>query len=312
MNNLQKLEIMKELEGTRYYTNIQTLYSICKSILSEIPSVFPNYTLHDINHSIRVIGYMNELIKHNIKDFSKLHLAIIVYVGLLHDIGMFATETEVKSIFEDLSRRRPDFLLLSKSDQKEAIKDVIRQNHAKRVKKMLKNEINDSTKINSLLFVGESYSIDLSDMVALICQSHCEDVDWIVNHLKDERVIEDCVINPQHIAFLLRIGDALDIDDRRAPFALYKLLNPKGKSDKEWRKHIPVNNYNKIRMNNDEFEIQFSGTCDSPNIYREILKHIDWLSNDIIQIEKNCARFLAPFNLKINAIIKNDIITIGF
>lgn len=45
-----------------YYGKIQDLYSICESILSEIPKQFPNYTLHDIGHSIRVIGYMNELV----------------------------------------------------------------------------------------------------------------------------------------------------------------------------------------------------------------------------------------------------------
>lgn len=52
-------------------------------ILETIPSIFPNHTLHDINHSVCVIGYMNDLIK-KIDAFSDLHLALIVYVGLLH------------------------------------------------------------------------------------------------------------------------------------------------------------------------------------------------------------------------------------
>ena len=307
----ENYEIISHLKNTPLYSNIVDLYTHSKNILSEIPKTFSNYTLHDINHSIRVIGYMNELIKRDLDKYSDLHLALIVYVGLLHDIGMFVSDKEQLELYEMFKRKSDDFDLLSENEKNKHLQEYVRKHHGIRVEPLLEEEINSDTKLKSFLYIGETKSYDLSKIVSEICQSHNESCDWIITNLSDEMHYADYVINPQQIAILLRIGDALDIDDRRAPYGLYNILNPQGKSDNEWKKHIPITNYDKIQYNNDHYEITFSGECNEPYVYRNIIEYIDWINKDFNEansILDNKKDYSLNLKLPINVNIK----TIGF
>jgi len=305
------MKCLKEKESI-YYGKIQDLYSICESILSEIPKQFPNYTLHDIGHSIRVIGYMNELVKECISNFSELQLALIVYSGLLHDIGMFVSDDEKFDLYRKFERVNYKFSRMTSDEKVSYLKEYIRKNHGKRVTDALNYDINDSTKIKSLLFVGSSLSYDLTDLISKICQSHTESCDWIIQNLPSNCEYADDVVNPQYIAFLLRIGDALDIDDRRAPYLLYKLLNPQGISNTEWKKHIPVTNYNKIRKVEDFYRITFSGECKELNIYRKIMEYIDWIDSDLQKMIEISSTFQPCYQLNIEKSIHRNIVPHGF
>lgn len=311
--DFEEYDIIKYLKEKNaiYYSNIEKLYYICESILAEIPKQFSGYTLHDIKHSVRVIGYMNELVRHHIEDFSELQLAIIVYVGLLHDIGMFVSDDEKNTLilkFESNSKYKE-----MTSNQKEIyLREHIRKNHGKRVVKVLNSNINENSTIKSLLSVGESLSYNLEDLIYKICQSHTESCEWIRENLPIECDYANDTINPQYTAFLLRVGDALDIDDRRAPYVLYKLLNPQGISNIEWKKHIPVRNYNKIKKINNSYQITFCGECAEPEIYRKIMEYIDWINDDIQKINSISDGFSACYRLNIIYPLKNEIKSYGF
>ena len=305
------MKCLKE-KGSIYYGKIQNLYSICESILSEIPKQFPNYTLHDIGHSIRVIGYMNELVKERINNFSELQLALIVYSGLLHDIGMFVSDDEKTDLCRKFERVNYKFSKMTFDEKVSYLKEYIRKNHGKRVTDALNYDINDRTKIKSLLFGGKSLSYDLTDLISKICQSHTESCDWIIQNLPSNCEYANDVVNPQYIAFLLRIGDALDIDDRRAPYLLYKLLNPQGISNTEWKKHIPVTNYNKIRKVGDFYRITFSGECKEPDIYRKIMEYIDWIDSDLQKMIEISSTFQPYYQLNIEKFIHKNIVPHGF
>ncbi len=309
-----KYDIVKYLESKNsiYYGRIIELYNLCESMLSEIPSVFPNYTLHDIGHSVRVIGYMNDLIKGRLEDFSELHIALIIFVGLLHDIGMVVSNQEKEILYSNFEKTNLKFQNLSSEEKLSYLSDFIRKNHGKRVFAALNYEVNNNINIKSFLYAGCSLSYDLSEIVAKICQSHTESTEWIIQNISSSYEYADDIINPQHIAFLLRIGDALDIDDRRAPYILYKILNPKGISDKEWKKHIPITNYNKVKNIDNCIEISFSGICKEPEIFRKIMEYLDWLDNDLKQITVASADFQSQYQLKIKLPINRDIETQGF
>lgn len=313
-SNFFDIDIIKYLKecNSPFYTKICELYELSKNILGLIPKMFSNYTIHDIGHSTRVIEYMNELVKHNLKDYSDLHLALIVYVGLLHDIGMFVSDDEEKKLYNEFKKKNPNFTKHSDKDKKEYLKNYIRENHGKRVYSCFDYEINESAKIRSLLYIGNTNSLDISQLVGNICRSHTEDYDWIINNLEDEYRIANYKINPQHIAILLRIGDALDIDDRRAPWVLYKILNPQGKSDTEWRKHIPIRNYNKIEFKENKYEIIFAGQCSEYEIYREILKYIEWINTEIDKLNSVLNDFDDIYKIEFKLPINVDIKTIGF
>lgn len=292
-SDFYNIDIIKHLKENHspFYTKINELYELSQRILGFIPKLFSNYTIHDIGHSIRVIEYMNEFVKHNLINYSELHLALIVYVGLLHDIGMVVSDNEEK---------------------KEYLKNHIRENHGKRVNSCFNLDINECSKIRSLLYVGETNSFDISCLVGSICRSHTESYNWIIKNLEDNYRIANYKTNPQHIAILLRIGDALDIDDRRAPWVLYKYLNPQGVSDIEWRKHIPIRNYEKIELKDNKYEIIFAGECSNYKIYIKILEYIDWLNAEIERLNPLLGSFEETYRFQFKTPINVNIKTIGF
>lgn len=66
-------------------------------MLPLINNVFTNYTVHGIKHSINVMEYMYALIT-DIGKLSELEVTLLIYSALLHDIGMLASENEIKEI----------------------------------------------------------------------------------------------------------------------------------------------------------------------------------------------------------------------
>lgn len=283
--NLEMVEYLKT-HNIGLYNNVEWLYTICQNLLLEIPKTFSNYTIHDIKHSIRVIGYMNELIKNRLDDFSCLHIAILIYAGLLHDTGMVVSDEEKKKLYSEFEAKDTTFKAYTEEQKLSALQDYIRRNHGRRVREVLEQPIDpDGTKIKSRLRTGDTHAYDLTKIVADICQSHMEETEWLATHLDDDLTYGHDSFNPRHAAVLLRIGDALDIDDRRAPFVLYQILKIKGYSSTEWQKHIPITNYDKILHDGKEFYIHFEGKSNDYDIYQKVDKYIDdvesWLIKDL-------------------------------
>lgn len=313
MNTFDELRIVKHIKtrDNLLYSKIINVFRACQTILGQIPSVFPNYTLHDINHSIRVIDYMTDFLSDDLSVYSNLHLSMIVFVGLLHDIGMFVTEDELITEYSRLEKD-PEFSSKTKEEKRLFVQDIFRQKHGDRVANKLNLQIIPGQTIRSLLFVGESY--DISATVAQVCQSHTKDIAWIIKYIPKCKNIAFDNINPQQIAMLLRLGDALDIDDRRAPWILYNAICPKGVSNSEWKKHIPITNYKKVSYNGKEkkYAIGFSGECSNPVIYRKVMDYIRWIDSEVIQINRTLSCYDLPYKFEIITPIQKDITPIGF
>lgn len=303
-----------EKENTKFYSIVEELYEKCKKMLALIPACFPNYTLHDIGHSVRVIEYMTDLIKVRLSDYSCLHILLIIAVGLLHDIGMVVNDQEIDELYEKFQKGNKKFAGFSDKQKKNYLQEYIRKQHGKRVANALQFELTETSKISSLFYVGDTMSYNLNDTVARICCSHTESCDWIARNLSIKEVYGDYEINPQHIAILLRIGDALDIDDRRAPYFLYKLLTPTGRSDIEWQKHIPIQNYKKVEWDKDKelYKLIFTGECVDQKIYREIMGYIQNLQCDLQAAIKLGRKFSDVYRLSLCETITSTLVTKGF
>ena len=281
-------EMVKYLESkdVELFANVKWLYGICYNLLLEIPKTFSNYTIHDINHSIRVIGYMNDFVKDHLDKYSCLHIAFMIYVGLLHDTGMVVSDEEKEKLYCVFEEKNPEFEKMDEHERLLYLQDYIRNNHGKRVREVLEHKVDDNTKIKSRLSVGDTGAYDISDIVADICQAHMEDSEWISKNLYGTKTFGKYQFNAQQIAVLLRIGDALDIDDRRAPYVLFNMLRIKGYSAGEWKKHIPITNYQKIFTSDGgkTYSIYFEGKCNDYAIYQKVSKYIDdvetWLEKD--------------------------------
>lgn len=297
------LEIIKYLDSKNsvFCNSIVELYNVCDNILKLIPKEFSNYTLHDIGHSIRVIGHMTCFIENEFDDFSELELAIMVYCGLLHDIGMFMADEE-KVIL--LKKYNNDF---------NSVQEFIRKEHGKRVVNILEYEYSDDVRIRNIFKIPFS-SYNIHKIVAEICRSHSEDFEWVISNLTKDEIRQNFKFNPQFIAILLRLGDALDIDDNRTPTILYNMLRPKGNSDKEWKKHVAIHNYNKVELTKvkRQLNILFKGECSCPKIHRKLQEYFDYLNSELIKICWIVKDYDQKYYFKINNPINDEIKTIGF
>ena len=255
-------KILDERKAYKLLSDIDSIVKDIEPVLSEISKWFDNYTLHDINHSLRVLDYMCDIAgEETLIKLSDLELAMIVYVALLHDIGMWISEDEIKGIQADSQFK----YLLKKNDGKKkyAIQEYIRPIHGKRAYNYIVNKETYKSKFrdDSLTFV--SYAED----IALICQSHMESITWINRNLK-ERFSKGKNYNSQYIAILLRVADYMDFDSRRAPEYLYNQKNLTGRSINEWKKHATIGNKEKI--NKEKNTIFFDITCDDFNLYCDL------------------------------------------
>ena len=310
-NNLDVIKWIKDNDSS-LYSKINDLYVFCQYLLDKITNIFPNYTLHDIQHSIRVIGYMNDFVKHNLKDYSIMHLAAIVFVGLLHDTGMYVSDEEKENLYNDFIKKDPKFSDYSAEKKLHHLQNYIRNAHGDRVSKIINYRINKDTTIHSLMYMGQSHTYDISGIIVNVCRSHQKDFEWIEKNIQSNHSCGKYSFNPRHIAFLLRIADALDIDDRRAPPFLYWHINLNKVSNEEWRKHIPIRNYDKVRLNNGQWLICFDGECDDPEIYRKIKEYLDNLEDDIRKIKSASETMDSQYKLNISLPIKESITTKGF
>lgn len=288
---------------------VDTVYTQCEIIMSRIPSVFPDYTQHDIKHCIRVIEYMSQLLKGQFSNFSDLHIAMLIFVGLTHDVGMYSSEVEVRKLKTNLKRRKYKPL-----DEDFAVKEEIRSKHGDRILEVMNSitELHDAFKLPNT-----AYSV-LED-VAKIGSSHCKEYSWIASKLKDKTSVAQYEYSPMQLAILLRIGDALDIDDQRAPETLYGMASEfYCVNCAEWAQHYVITNYNKIRVDaSNQLSLYFSGSSDNPAIYRKVVSYIKWLRNDIRSINAEFflgdkALLTGKYYLNVSPEIEVSIEKIGF
>ena len=217
------------------------------NMLKEIKTTFRNYTNHDIGHSFNVIRYMCDAVS-DLNQLSDLEITVIIYAGLLHDIGMVVSPNEkelVKNNKYTLSSYNFNSVLENcNGDEVLAIQEIIRPIHAIRSKEHI---INTMMRDKAHLFsVPDINGVYFDKIVADICVAHNEEFEWIKLHLSNNKVLGKYSINPQYIAILLRLADLLDVDSSRAPDYLYNLIAPNGKSDDEWKQHFIITNSNKI------------------------------------------------------------------
>ena len=305
----QKLEIIqyvKENDNT-LFGKIELLYDACYNLTTETAKEFSNYTLHDIEHSARVIGYMNDLVKDNLATYSCLHLAMMIFAGLLHDTGMFVSDDEKKQLYNELIKKSPSFEKMDETGKWSYLQDYIRDRHGKRVRDVLNYPINKTGMLIRHIFVVDN-NYDYSEIIANICQSHMEGSEWILKHLSSEKCYGRDEFNPRHIAVLLRIGDELDIDARRAPYVLYRALNIRGNSSAEWNKNGAVTNYDKISKDGDKYIISFEGTINDYDVYQKVNSYIDqvgdWIKKDISLCN---GKYVVKIKLPIENKIDSDI-----
>lgn len=291
---------------------VEEIHKYAYDLLPKINKVFSNYTGHGIMHSINVMEYMYDLCD-DTEELSDLELAAIIYVALLHDIGMVVTDDEIASIKKEeinLQGRKYSQVLKKYSNEIIALQECIRPAHAIRSKNHIMNVIDEK------LFLIPGYTnVSFVDDIANICQAHNENFEWITGHLSNDLIKGTYTINSQYIAILLRIADYLDIDEGRAPLYLYQFLNPKDYSKQEWLQHFVIENKEKIVLNSKTGlkNIEFYGESTNPNIHRKLLKYFDLINDELIRAVELSEKFQdKKYLLDVKPTVLNKIRTKGF
>ena len=279
---------------------------------TQVPKIFPAYTLHNIQHSKRVLEYIPDLVD-DIKRFNDLELTLMFYSALLHDVGMALGEKDISKIKDDKFKfeNNSKYSVYKKLYGDDALLEIIRKNHADISSEIIENDHLFTDKFMLQDPLGVSYKNDIS----LLCKSHTKDHLWLSENLSEHNIKGIYDYNLRHISYLLRIADLLDIDQSRTPLDLYKLINPPIISDEEWRKHFVITNIKKVEFDKKRGKknIVFYGDSSDIKIHRKLLAYINWINAEL----KHFADFAIQldddkFNNNLSETVVNKISTNGF
>lgn len=308
-----KLYTLLKEKNSLFLNQVEQVYTYANATLPKLNRVFANYTGHGIEHSINVMEYMYNLIPEP-ELLSELEIVGLIYVALLHDIGMVVNEDEIARIKnDDLTIVDKKYSLVLKKyneDENTSLQECIRPIHGVRSKKHIKEQIEQSW-----FYLPNFTNISFKEEIEDICVAHNENFEWIVGNLSSDAIKGSYRLNSQFLAILLRIADYLDIDEERAPLYLYKYLNPKDYGDMEWRQHFVIENKEKIVLNTmtGYKHIEFYGSSENPNIHRKLLKYFDNINSELIKAVNLSETFpTKQYMLLLKTNIENKIRTRGF
>lgn len=310
--DIKNTDLYNELinRESNYVVNVDKVYLQAKTFLPKINQVFSNYTGHGIEHSLNVMKYMFDLID-NVSDLSDLEITCLIYCALLHDIGMVVTENEIRGIKEDkliFNGRKYSAIHKIIPSEIECIQECVRPVHGVRSYEFIMKHMDGA------LFLIPGYTAcSFQKEVAEICQAHTMDLEYVKRLKKEDEKGEDR-LNEQYIAMLLRISDYIDIDEKRAPLELYKVLSPFGYSDDEWKQHYIISNRNKIETcAENRKKIVLYGQCKEPKIYNKFLQYLDNVTTEIQWWNSYSRDAFEPiYRLSLESKIENKIEPIGF
>jgi len=280
LDDLALVKHLKNLESP-FPPIIQNIYEEAHPILNNrIPTIFPKYTLHDIGHSLRIINYMNKLVNDPAM-LTELEITLLICSALLHDIGMAVSEEDVNAIKDDkfsfCDVRFSSMKKLFNGDEVLSMQEYIRRIHGALSGRYIREKLKEK------LVIPRSTNLDFANELALICESHTQDHDWIKTNLSVYEVRGDYHFNSQFVASILRLGDILDIDGNRTPYKLYQLIAPNGISDEEWKQHFVISNNDKIIFDERKRQkkIIFHGKVKNAKTHRKILSYMEWVKNEL-------------------------------
>lgn len=252
--NLEDLEMYKYLkyEDPSLATQVREVYDLVYETINGISKSFSNYTMHDMNHGLRVASYMEQLafginddFQINMKKFNAFEITLMILSAILHDIGMNISKQDEENIKNGIIKHSEaltyEGVLSVYKDEKETIKEIVRRTHAARIEDYMNYKFNNITLDSKLRVEGRyPYSNDIVE----ICKAHGEDYSYLKG-IRTESTKSNFTYNSQYIAVLLRIADYLDLDQQRTPILWFSLMGIEGFSKEEWEKHFTIQNTKK-------------------------------------------------------------------
>lgn len=323
--DLQDLKMYNQLQklDTTLSEQVKAIYDLTYETINNISKSYGNYTMHDMNHGLRVASYMEQLafgidgnFEYNISKYNALELALMTLSAILHDIGMTIRDIDRENIKNNKIKYTDSLtfegvMKVVKNDEEEAIKEIIRRTHAARIYDFINLDIGGKT-ISNILMIDNTYKY--AEDVAQICKAHGEEHLYL-KKLRTENTKGIYTYNLQYIAALLRIADYLDLDKQRTPILWYSVMRIDGFSREEWEKNFTIQNATKLKEYIDgKLQIYFDGKSADAKIHRKYLRYIDDLKKELEETDEllNTKTAEEKYRFNISTKVEDRVQTEGF
>lgn len=211
-----------------------------------------HYTDHSIEHSIRILEVISNMLDETSVCLSDVEKYILVCAALLHDIGM----------------QTPCFLgktFLSTDDLEE-----IRKNHHLYSEKMIIDSVTKSN--DDRYYFGLESKCEYVELIARVAKAHRK-----VNLIELDNVfVGNEEIRIRFLSALLRLSDCLDMDYRRVDVERLSSLNIPVSSKMYWFRHQYVQG---VKISHQKIEVFFS----FPKEYENADDCINSIINDTLR-----------------------------
>jgi hypothetical protein len=270
--------------------------------LQNIGSLFPHYSRHDASHSRQIIINIERILGSRVTLLSATDMWLILEAAYNHDIGMVITHKQIQDldtpefkIFVQDMCDRPDHDLqpfakkwidgsatlpigsaahLFFNEYRQLLAEWYRRKHPENSAKIVNDpfdEIGLSSPRNELL------PKRLFSVLAAICDAHGQPFENVMKLPFSEAgmATEDC--HPRYVAFLLRMGDLLDVDDNRFCPVMMRMSGDSlpAESHSHFEKHRSIRHF---RL--DEERIQVEVVCPSHESYEVAHDWFKWLEKE--------------------------------
>lgn len=270
--------------------------------LQNIGTIFPHYSRHDSSHSKQIIVNIERLLGDRISNLTATDMWLILESAYTHDIGMVITNKQIQdmdtpefSTFIKELVAQPEHVLhefaTNWANNKsilptgaaahdffnkyiQLISEWYRGKHPDNSAKIVKNpyiEIGLDSPRNELL------PKRLFGTLASICKAHGQSFEEVLKLPFSEAgmATEDC--HPRYVAFLLRMGDLLDVDDNRFCPVMMRMNGSKlpSTSHTHFEKHQSIRHF---RLDAERIEIKTE--CPTPESYEVAYEWFKWLEKE--------------------------------
>lgn len=322
---LENIKMFKYVEknDSSLAEQIKTIYQLTSETINGISKSFDNYTMHDMNHGLRVALYMEQLafgigeeFDEKIDAFNAFEITLMLLSAILHDIGMTIREEDKNDIKNNRIKYSNELtfegvLKVTENNENEAIKEIVRRTHAARIYEFIDYKF-DNRSISDILLLDNNYPY--AEDIAEICKAHGEEHSYLNDMLK-ESTKGKYSYNLQYIAALLRLADYLDLDKSRTPILWFRVMGIGGFSKDEWEKNFIIHNVTKLKDYIDgKLQVYFDGRSENAKIHRKYLAYIDDIktelenSDDLLNTKTTNDKYKFNISTKIDDRVK----TIGF
>jgi HD superfamily phosphodiesterase len=315
-------------ENDKDYESLYSIWSLNKKNLTQglntISSSFPNYSVHDISHSMTIIDNIQCFLgEDRIKRLGATDTFLILMAGLTHDIGMILTYKMLEKEWEqegfmkilDCYSKSDDHvisdaakLILKYREEKKAessfkwaleIKnavvlisaEIFRNKHAKQSSEDL--TINTEFRELAENFYSKQLPQRIVDLLAKVAYLHGENFGDVMSHLYQRaNGLKGDYIHPRFIACMIRLGDLLDFDSNRFnAFSNATIKEMPEMSVLHQQKHASVKH-----MLVSPTSIEAELDCRDEKVYRVSRSWFDWLEKEVNMQSREWAN-IAPEDL---------------